>query len=355
MVDETITCPYCSQRVGSQTSSCANCNKIFPWSIETDRLQEQMKERETSRVRATVTLVQEALETARGGRPVSLSAIKGFVTAWLFPRAVVVIGSLLGGVVLVAQTYILWNQTRLLDLQTKAAQLEQVVQIRDRLGIISAHMTALARLKTVYNAGINIPPCNSSACGSNVVRTTLRGLREDIPDLPPLEAKVVWLSLSEQLAAISRDANRIVRQPKVSIREDEIPNDLAVVTDLIRPAATYCLLEGNKSAPLVEQANAFALLTENSHWLAQPLDKPDEYIAFYNQFPQIKTNTQMGLIQYEEAVKGVIAAVRTSSTPSKQEEPDDSYTLLSYLQDVRALHGGLLSSLDNLLEACRRL
>ena len=109
MSGQMIACPNCGQQTLGEATSCSHCAKDFPWTLQIGKLQDQIKERETNRVRATATLVQEAFEAAKSGKPVSLAAIKGFVTSWLFPRTIIVLGSLLGGVVLVAQTYILWN------------------------------------------------------------------------------------------------------------------------------------------------------------------------------------------------------------------------------------------------------
>jgi hypothetical protein len=357
MTPSPITCPSCGEKVAYDKPACPSCTKPFPWSIEIEKVQEQLKERETNRIRATATLVQEAFEAAKGGKPISISAIKGFVTSWLFPRTVIILGSLLGGIVLVAQTYILWNQTRLLELQTRAAQLEQVVKIRDRLAVVSAHATALARLKTAYGTQLDLPPCESEACKSNRVRATLTGLREDLPTIPAPDAKVIWLALSAKLAAIARDADRIVRQPKVSIRESDVPNNLAVVTDLLRPAASYCLLDGAQSAALIERGNAFALLTANAHWISFPLEKPNEYVAFYKKFEQVKGNTTMGLIQYESAIEGMATAIKRPSSASlaKGERLDDSYTLGTYIEELKSLHAAMLSSLDAVIQACNLL
>ena len=351
-----ISCPSCGRQTDAASRTCADCGVPFPWSLHYDKLEEQLKERESNRIRATATLVQEAFEAAKGGKPVSLAAIKGFVTSWLFPRTVIVLGSLLGGVLLFAQTYILWNQTKLLELQTRAAQLEQVVKLRDRLATISAQTAALTRLREAYARKIIVPGCSNDKCKANLVRDTLQGLREDNPVAPTSESRDIWISLGKQLSEMSSAAERIVRQPVVSIREGELPNTLAVVTDLLRPAASACLLDGTRSATLVERANSFALLAANSHWLVHPSENLVQYVSFYKQFPQVKSNTNMGLIQYESAAEDVaVLAARTRGEQRDRSAFRTSYTLPQLASDVRALHEATLSSLDELLAACNAL
>ena len=354
--ESMIACLSCGQQTNAASRACTRCGQPFPWSFQYDKLEEQLKAREVNRIRATATLVQEAFEAAKGGKPVSLAAIKGFVTSWLFPRTVIVLGSLIGGVLLLAQTYILWNQTRLLELQTRAAQLEQVLKLKDRLAAISAQTATLTRLREAYGRKLIVPTCSNDKCRSTLVRDTLQGLREDDPIAPAAESKDVWLSLGRQLSEMSSAAEKIVRQPTVSIREGDLPNNLAVVTDLLRPASSACLLEGTRLATLIERANAFALLAANSHWLVSPSENLERYISFYKQFEQVKRNTDMGLIQFEDAAGNVADLM----AHTRREQYDrsafrTSYSLPKFAEDVLALHEATLSSLDELLAACNAL
>lgn len=352
----TISCPSCGQKTVSDSRSCASCQAAFPWSLQFERLEDQIKERESNRIRATATLVQEAFEAAKGGKPISLAAIKGFVASWIFPRAVVVLGSLLGVIVLVAQTYILWNQTRLLELQARAAQLEQVVKIRDRLASISGQIAALTRLREAYGKTLSQIDCTAETCKSTLVQKTLMDLREDNPVAPRSDSQQVWVSLGRQLSEMSSTAERLVRQPVVSIREGELPNNLAVVTDLLRPAASACLLEGAQAATLIERANAFTLLAANSHWVTQPAENMAQYVSFYKRFGQVKRNTDMGLIQFEGAAEDVSYLMSRMRGESRGRGSfRKEYTLYQLASDVRALHQATLSSLDSLLAACNKL
>lgn len=136
-------CPFCKAAVSGEELACPVCAIPFPWSKQRDLLLEQIKERETNRVRATYTLVEELVQSGRTGKPVSLAALKGFLASWLFPRTVIVIGSLAATFFLFAQTYILYNQTQLLGIQAAAAQIDQESKLRDAA-------VSTARLKQLW-------------------------------------------------------------------------------------------------------------------------------------------------------------------------------------------------------------
>jgi hypothetical protein len=182
-------------------------------------------------------------------------------------------------------------------------------------------------------------------------------LREDELTLPAPEVARVLLSMSEQLAAMSTAANKIVRQPELRIRDKEQASNIAVVTELIRPASTLCLLEPEKVAVLVDRANAFALLSDNSFWLTFPLGKPREFLESAAEFPQIRGNTQMGLISYESPIPSVLVLANPGKTltSSKPDDVPDEYTVKAFASDVARLRILLLSSLDELLNACREV
>lgn len=147
--DEELLCPYCKEACPHGASACSSCGASFPWVREIAELRDQIKERETSRLRATTTLVDELFRASRGERAVSLAALKGFVGAWLFPRALIVIGSLAGVILLGMQTYILWSQSKMLTSQAEAAKEDRANRLRERLMIVRG---SLIQLKVAYEA-----------------------------------------------------------------------------------------------------------------------------------------------------------------------------------------------------------
>lgn len=151
-------CPYCTAPFEGG-GACAFCGSRFPWADEIAELRNQLKEREVGRLRATTTLVEEVFQSWRTGRPVSLSALKGFVGAWLFPRALIVVGSVVGGLVLLAQTIILYNQTKLLDVQARAAQIEQEGKLRDRVVAMQTIVTLWPVLEKTVGMQLRPPSC----------------------------------------------------------------------------------------------------------------------------------------------------------------------------------------------------
>lgn len=130
---EGAKCPYCQAAYKEEDGKCAECKALFPWAIEVKEIREDIKSREVNRGRATFTLIDELFAQAKGGKPVSLAALKGFAFAWLFPRTLIVIGSVITGLVLIVQTFIIYRQTELLGKQTAAAQLEQAEKLRSRI------------------------------------------------------------------------------------------------------------------------------------------------------------------------------------------------------------------------------
>ena len=118
-------------------------------------------------MQASQTQVVRAL---KGGPPVSPSAMKGFAFAWLLPRVVIVIGSLVGVVVLAFQTYIIWSQTELLRYQSQAAQTERAEQLRLRIARTENHGAALAVMEDAFAAAAyaNAPPCDESCKATNL-------------------------------------------------------------------------------------------------------------------------------------------------------------------------------------------
>jgi hypothetical protein len=138
----SISCPYCEKDLADGGSEkCEHCGKVFPWAQQFARVQDELKSREPNRLRATLTLVEEIVGQARGVRPLSLAAIKGFVAAWMFPRTVIVLGSLLGALVLFAQTALIYRQNSLMEVQVRAYAYEQEARIRDRMPRLSSPCT----------------------------------------------------------------------------------------------------------------------------------------------------------------------------------------------------------------------
>ena len=125
-------CPFCRHPYAEVQGACATCKVAYPWVESIAEIKTQLKERETNRARATLTVIDELLGAARGGKPVSASALKGLVFAWLYPRTVIVIGSLVSLLLLIMQTAIIYKQTDLLAGQTEAAQFEQAEKLRQR-------------------------------------------------------------------------------------------------------------------------------------------------------------------------------------------------------------------------------
>lgn len=194
-------CPYCKKPQEPAVEVCSACGATLPWvhghqelRQEIANLRAQVKEREVSRFRATVTLVEEFFVYARGGQPVSLAALKGFITAWLFPRTLIVIGSIVGGLILAVQTYIIWSQTQLLAQQADTARIEQAGKLRER---IAARNQFIDRIGGVYPSKIKQLQCEEKEC-SNVTLHDVAARQED---------KSKWGSIDNYLQSIVDETN----------------------------------------------------------------------------------------------------------------------------------------------------
>lgn len=159
-------CPFCRADYKEHDHHCWSCGALFPWAADRDRLLDEMKEREPNRVRATATLVAEVFDFAKGGKPPSLSALKGLLFAWLFPRAIIVVGSVIAGVALILQTWILSRQTDLMRTQSVAAQFQQQIWLHDRLAGLETMALRASEIRRAVDAiqlliGMALGACKS--------------------------------------------------------------------------------------------------------------------------------------------------------------------------------------------------
>lgn len=241
-METNIKCPYCRGSIVADAATCLHCQEPLPWASEIARLQEQLKERETSRLRATFTLVDELMGASKSGKPVSMAAIKGFITSWLFPRTVIILGSLLGGAVLVAQTVILYNQTNLLDTQAKAAQIEQEGKLRERIANLSNFAIAAKLIHTIYSEEGPEAPCaeGDNGCLNRVIFQT---------------NTFEWYEpLAEHYAAVMKDQ---IYRMRVESRDKELVARITGATDL---SAINAYLESLTSACQMEPEAASSLV-----------------------------------------------------------------------------------------------
>lgn len=98
---------------------------------ELKRLEDLIKERETSFYRALKTLVLDAVDYFKGRREFPQAAVLGAIFAYLRPGIVLVVGALFGGAFAAAQVWLLHSQNQLiarqnqfLEAQTDATRLQ---------------------------------------------------------------------------------------------------------------------------------------------------------------------------------------------------------------------------------------
>jgi hypothetical protein len=103
------------------------------WHKEIKRLEGLIKERETSRFRATTTLIQDIVKSYKEDKKVPMSSVKGFIFSLLFPRATIIIASILGTIFVIIQTIILIHQNDIMERQNTLMAFEQTSSIREIL------------------------------------------------------------------------------------------------------------------------------------------------------------------------------------------------------------------------------
>jgi hypothetical protein len=96
------------------------------------RLTNVIKEREVSRLRATLTLAEDVYKSVREGKPIPVSSIKGLIFSLLLPRAVLIVGSLFGALLLAVQTYLLYRQYSVMEAQNSILFRQSQLDIFDK-------------------------------------------------------------------------------------------------------------------------------------------------------------------------------------------------------------------------------
>lgn len=277
-----MICPYCSSENKRTALSCSACWREFPWTLEIESLRDEIKARETNRFRATYTLVEEVLGAARDGKPVSLAAIRGFITALLFPRTVILVGSIAGGVLLALQTYVIWSQTKLVRQQAEAAQVDRADKLRTRLARINAIASDLnlleTHLKTLARADFqlkDISKCDES-CREVSLHDALKS-NEALKDRPPVGMYMLTGSIRAgrevgwQLSIL----RQIARWPEVGSQEPqstvddgrESPGERRS-TSVIDAASVHCLND-QENARHVKRALSLARQLERLEALSR--------------------------------------------------------------------------------------
>lgn len=153
-----MKCPYCHNPLADEISPCPACTEELPWIVGDSRIVALVKERETSRIRAIATFVQDLESYVRRGTPFPIHALRGLVTALLLPRVVLVAGGMLAALAGGTQVWILYQQTVLMERQTTflsnqtfAAELSTLVE----LPRLRAHMVEVSSDLTLAEAAIN--------------------------------------------------------------------------------------------------------------------------------------------------------------------------------------------------------
>lgn len=127
-------CPFCAAPTKVDAEACSTCGKPFPWVKAEARLTNLVKEREVSRVRATLTLLEDLSSWAAKKKPFPIAAVKGLAFSLLLPSAIIVVGSLLGAAALGVQTYLFFKQLQLQQVQNQILARQSALEVFEKTG-----------------------------------------------------------------------------------------------------------------------------------------------------------------------------------------------------------------------------
>lgn len=357
MTDTAAMCPYCKAQYVPGTLRCAACAHTFPWAIEDELLRGEMKARETNRFRATTTLASEALTAVKGGPSISLEAIKGFITAWLFPRTVIVIGSLVGALLLGLQTYIIWGQTKLLRLQAEAAQVDQAARIRERIAREVAVVDQLLAIERGLGRGPLIQ------CGDDCKSTKfLDKIRDASKRRAPPEVVILDIKTRPSVSATSPSAHstQVFVQPQRVDATDALGLILRTLRRSIRALGPLKIKDTSEPAATAIPLAALSDVIEPAFIECLPelaiagnLDQATRLIG------ELSTGIELYVKGTGPTLEFAIAIAQLSASPDLSKPADlvdmstiETYTVAQFSKDFTVLHETLRGAVEALRSRC---
>lgn len=339
---EDPRCPYCQAAYVTGALFCATCGTSYPWARELAELRGQIKERETNRLRATATLTDEIYRAARGEGVVSPEAVKGFLFSWLVPRALVVVGcSLIGAVVLGLQTYIMWSQTKLLQNQADAAQVDRAAKLRERLAVNGEYRLRIEQLALALNLLPNsLPECRSRDCADTPILSLVDQFAQS--SSPKGDPDAIWAFKS-----LFQKLNILRRTTELGVPETSAPNRL--VHELIDPASIQCVVDAQQARSAEDSVGAMSALVSVSGSLVW--EDGEEYSGK-------RVDASLRFLQSVQAMRGALSnepfnIVADGASVYIDQGEVSVYTLGRYLADVKQLTERSREDLSKLLRRCK--
>jgi hypothetical protein len=339
-------CPYCDADYAATGGKCSSCGRRFPWLQEIDKLREEAREREVNRGRATFALLEELYRAAKDGKPVSLSVVKGFAFAWLFPRTLIVIGSICTGLLVAAQTWILYNQnsligdqttllskqTELLAGQTRAAQLDQAEKLRERIvrrQKLAAHLSLSRHQFTAF-----VSHTCSDSCASATLQDVLQ--REERHEAVSNDLNDPLVVFRNQTRLVSQTVALVAGRPTGASTETFRSNEASgVLSPLLSDAELHCYFAQKSSHDVVEATRAFEQWT--SERVGRGINKAD---------------LRMSKAFYFGVALGRLKSVKTGQTEVFRVEKLEEVDVEKFLELITYARKQIASGLEIAASAC---
>jgi hypothetical protein len=318
-----VACPYCRHKISDHAERCPNpkCASAFPWSTRLRELETRLTSLENQR-KATTTLEHDPLADNRPDTAPKAAPPKQSFFEHIRRRALGILVSVGGTLILALQTYILHQQTGLITKQTEALQLDQSAHLREHIVATSEEEANVKRLLSTLGAVANteikglgpadivkvtnfsVDACPSPQCAKASLDQALKALSDDNPHVQS-DTSVGLLRLAAFLAQMDKTFTSGLEAPK-EIDMDKKDDKLAALRILSTSGVTQCFFDPGKARDLSEGMARLRLVTSNAFFIQLAVGDPDKYQEMVSKFPQVGGNTKMGMIQMQAATEDLM-------------------------------------------------
>jgi hypothetical protein len=220
-----------------------------------------------------------------------------------------------GTLILALQTYILHQQTLLLAKQTEATQLDQSAHLREHIVATSEEESSVKRLLSSLESVVSfevdaeggvlkvkdfsVNACLSPQCSSASLDQTLNSLGDDNPHLDN-DVRTGILRIGAFLARFDGKVSSGLEGPH-EIDMEKKADQLVGLRNLYTSGITQCFFDPGKARDLSESMARLRLISSSAVFISLPVAQPDKYREMVSKFPQVGSNTKMGLIQIQSS------------------------------------------------------
>jgi len=131
---------------------------------------------------------------------------------------------------------------------------------------------------------------------------------------------------------------------------DKKADKLSELRSLYTSGITQCFFDPGKARDLSEDIARIRLITSNAFFAPFPLTKPDKYREMVKKFPQVGSNTKMGMIQMQAAAEDLMRAHGAGS--ANKDVTRTTYTFGEFIPVFAKTFQDAISGLSELDKQC---